>query len=133
MPRPPRVPPAIGSVQGFLSLALEHSEATRSRTPGREREVLQKGLDALDRAAGVRPHGYRSPSWDNSRFTFMRREVPTGVFTLTMHPQVIGRGHRMLLLERLIGWFKEHPGTRFSTLGAAADVFREAHPRETRS
>jgi hypothetical protein len=47
-----------------------------------------------------------------------------------MHPQVIGRGHRMLMLERLIGWFKKHPGTRFSTLGAAAQAFRDAHPRE---
>ena len=28
-----------------------------------------KGLDALDRAAGVRPTGYRSPSWDNSPWT----------------------------------------------------------------
>jgi peptidoglycan-N-acetylglucosamine deacetylase len=60
----------------------------------------------------------------------MRREVPGGVFTLTMHPQVIGRGHRMLMLERLIGWFKEHPGTHFSTLGAAAETFRVAHRPE---
>jgi hypothetical protein len=49
-----------------------------------------------------------------------------------MHPQVIGRGHRMLMLERLIGWCKEHPGTRFSTLGAAAQTFRDARPREQR-
>ena len=59
----------------------------------------------------------------------MRREVPDGVFTLTMHPQVIGRGHRMLMLERLIRWFKEQPGTTFSSLGAAAEAFRAAHPR----
>ena len=77
--------------------------------------------------------GHSAPSkveeiWQGE-FTFMRREVPEGVFTLTMHPQVIGRGHRMLMLERLIGWFKEHPGTRFSTLGAAAQTFRDAHPR----
>jgi hypothetical protein len=49
-----------------------------------------------------------------------------------MHPQVIGRGHRMLMLERLIAWFKDQPGTRFSTLGAAAQDFRHAHPREKR-
>jgi peptidoglycan/xylan/chitin deacetylase (PgdA/CDA1 family) len=197
-----------------------HENPLSLETPGREREVLVKGLEALDRAAGVRPTGYRSPSWDNSpwtvellleqgfqyesslmgndftpywcrtgdviqpdgpylfgsevnlvempvswilddfphfeyvsirslglnspghsapskveeiwqsEFTYMRREVPGGVFTLTMHPQVIGRGHRMLMLERLIGWFKKHPGTRFSTLGAAAQAFRDAHPRE---
>ena len=46
----------------------------------------------------------------------MYRDVPGGVFTLTMHPQVIGRGHRFLMLERLIDWFKRtrhavhHPG-----------------------
>src|SRR5690606_8809572 len=34
-----------------------------------ERTVLEKGLAALDRAAGVRSVGYRSPSWDNSPHT----------------------------------------------------------------
>ena len=52
-----------------------------------------------------------------------------GVLTYTFHPFVIGRGHRMLMLERLIAWMKEHPGTTFSTLGAAAGAFRVAHPR----
>ena len=28
--------------------------------------------------------------------------VPDGVFTMTFHPQTIGRGARVLLLERLI-------------------------------
>jgi peptidoglycan/xylan/chitin deacetylase (PgdA/CDA1 family) len=196
-----------------------HENPLSLETPEREREVLLRGLDALDRVAGVRPRGYRSPAWDNSPwtiellleqgflyesslmgndftpywcrvgdviqpdgpylfgpeadlvempvswtlddfphfeylaqrsigannpglsapskveeiwrddFTFMRREVPHGVFTLTMHPQVIGRGHRMLMLERLIGWMKAYEGTRFSTLGAAAERFRSAQPR----
>jgi peptidoglycan/xylan/chitin deacetylase (PgdA/CDA1 family) len=197
-----------------------HENPLALETPERERAVLLRGLDALDRVTGVRPVGYRSPAWDNSpwtiellleqgfryesslmgndftpywcrtgdvipedgpyqfgrpvdlvempvswilddwphfeyvsisslginrpglsapskveeiwrdEFTFMRRDVPGGVFTLTMHPQVIGRGHRLLMLERLIGWMKEHPGTRFSTLGAAADAFRTANPRQ---
>jgi peptidoglycan/xylan/chitin deacetylase (PgdA/CDA1 family) len=200
-----------------------HENPLSLETAEREREVLLKGLEALDRAAGVRPTGYRSPSWDNSpftidllleqgfqyesslmgddftpywcrtgdviqsdgpylfgsevdlvempvswilddfphfeyvsirslglnypghsapskveeiwqgEFTFMRREVPEGVFTLTMHPQVIGRGHRMLMLERLISWFKTHSDTHFSTLGAAAQTFRHAHPRQQES
>ncbi|MBA2595226.1 MAG: polysaccharide deacetylase [Chloroflexia bacterium] len=191
-----------------------HENPLALDTPEREREVLLRGFDALDRVAQVRPTGYRSPAWDNSPytielllgqgfryesslmgndftpywcrtgdaiqpdgpylfgsnvdlvempvswilddfphfeyvsirslgvnvtglsapskvqeiwqddFTFMHREVPDGVFTLTMHPQVIGRGHRMLMLERLIRWFKEQPGTRFSTLGDAAEAFR---------
>jgi peptidoglycan-N-acetylglucosamine deacetylase len=196
-----------------------HENPLALETPERERDVLIKGFDALDRAARVRPTGYRSPAWDNSPytidllleqgfryesslmgndyrpywcrtgdviqqdgpyhfgpevdlvempvswilddfphfeyvsvpaqgitrtglsapskvaeiwqddFTYMQREVPGGVFTLTMHPQVIGRGHRMLMLERLIHWFKERPDTTFSRLGDAAEAFRTANPR----
>jgi peptidoglycan-N-acetylglucosamine deacetylase len=187
-------------------------------SPEEERRVMERGLAALDQAAGVRPVGYRSPAWDNSpqtidllleygfryesslmgqdfepywcrtgdviqadgpylfgptvdlvelpvswhlddfphfeyirlanrlspglsaaskveeiwreEFDFMYREVPGGVYTLTMHPQVIGRGHRMLLLERLIDHVAAHAGVQFSTLADAAEVFRAASPRE---
>jgi peptidoglycan-N-acetylglucosamine deacetylase len=190
-------------------------------SPEEERRVMERGFAALDRAAGVRPIGYRSPAWDNSphtvellleygfryesslmgkdfepywcrtgdviqpdgpylfgptvdlvelpvswhlddfphfeyirlanrlspglsagskveeiwreEFDFMYREVPGGVYTLTMHPQVIGRGHRMMLLERLIGHIASHEGVRFSTLSGAAEAFRVAHPRSPRS
>ena len=57
-------------------------------------------------------------------FDFMVRDVPGGVFTLTMHPQVIGRGHRMLMLERLVAHMRTQPGVRFTTLGEAAEAFR---------
>lgn len=197
-----------------------HENPIALETPQREREVLLRGLHALDAVAGVRPRGYRSPSWDNSpwtvellvaegflyesslmasdftpywcrsgdviqadgpylfgpevdlvempvswilddfphfenvsipaaginrpglsapskveeiwhdEFTYMQREVPNGVYTLTMHPQVIGRGHRMLLLERLIAWLKDHQGVHFSRLGDAAAEFRNNHPRQ---
>jgi len=36
-------------------------------------------------------------------FDYMVRMYDEGVYVLTMHPEVIGRGHRMILLERLIG------------------------------
>ena len=35
-------------------------------------------------------------------FEYMRRTCDWGVLTYTCHPFVIGRGHRMLMLERLI-------------------------------
>ena len=38
-------------------------------TPEQEREVMEKGLDALDKIVKVRPIGYRSPAWDNSPVT----------------------------------------------------------------
>jgi peptidoglycan/xylan/chitin deacetylase (PgdA/CDA1 family) len=43
-----------------------------------------------------------------------------GVFTLTMHPQVIGRGPRIRMLDRLIKSIKKKPAVRFMTMSAAA-------------
>jgi peptidoglycan/xylan/chitin deacetylase (PgdA/CDA1 family) len=62
-------------------------------------------------------------------FDYMCREVDAGILTITMHPQVIGRGHRMLMLERLIEYFQGHEGVRFATLADVAEEFRAAHPR----
>lgn len=83
-----------------------------------EKGVFRPGLSAASKVEEI---------WRDD-FSFMHREVPGGVFTLTMHPQVIGRGHRMLMLERLIRWMREQ-GAAFSTLGAAAEAFRAAHSR----
>ncbi len=63
-------------------------------------------------------------------FDYMYREIEGGVYTLTMHPQVIGRGHRMLMLERLIDYFSQHDDVRFAALSTVADDFRACHPRE---
>jgi peptidoglycan-N-acetylglucosamine deacetylase len=177
-----------------------------------ERAVMERGLEALDRVAGIRPTGYRSPAWDNSphtidllleygfryesslmaadyyphwcrtgdvihedgryefgplvdlvempvswnlddfphfeyirlenrlapglsaaskveeiwrdEFTYMYAEAPGGVLTITMHPQVIGRGHRMLMLERVIDFYASHDDVAFATLGDAAEAAR---------
>lgn len=152
-----------------------------------ERTILDKGLEALYKVAGVTPVGYRSPAWDFSErtvsllleygfeydsslmgndfsayyvregdqfsnnapyifgktvplvelpvnwslddfpnfefvfgamqsmktprelegywrdeFDWAAQNVPDGIFTLTFHPQVVGRGSRMAMLERLI-------------------------------
>src|SRR4051794_2858134 len=61
-------------------------------------------------------------------FTFMLREEPGGVFNLTCHPEIIGRGHRILTLERLIDHMAGVAGIEFTTLGAAADRFRISSP-----
>ncbi len=62
-------------------------------------------------------------------FDFMYRDVPGGVMTITMHPQVIGRGHRLLMLERLIAHMRDRDGVVFSRLGDAAERFRQSSPR----
>jgi peptidoglycan/xylan/chitin deacetylase (PgdA/CDA1 family) len=42
-------------------------EASRGTSPAEEETRLLRGLDALDRVAGVRPVGYRAPKWEMSR------------------------------------------------------------------
>lgn len=75
--------------------------------------------------------GLRTPDevfaiW-TAEFDFAAANVPGGLFTLVCHPQIIGRGHRLAMLERLI----EHmtaAGATFTTLGEAAAAWRAANP-----
>ncbi|MGH6881086.1 polysaccharide deacetylase family protein [Hypericibacter sp.] len=180
-------------------------ESPLAVTPERERWILEKGLEALQTVAGVRPAGYRSPAWDNSphsvplllehgfeydssmmgsdfepywcrvgdvaslddpfqfgkpvdlvempvswhlddflqfefvatgvgmlqgaqtprqtletwkaEFDYLYDRIGHGIFTPTMHPQVIGRGHRLTVLEGLIEHVLSKPGARFTTVG----------------
>lgn len=182
---------------------------------GGERQNIERGLEALQRAAGVKPKGYRSPSWDfsvntieilldygfvydsslmggdflpyyarmgdkfdgsspyvfgpnvdlvelpvtwilddfphfeyadkdtnslsapskveeiwRSEFDYARENAEGGLFSLTMHPQVIGRGHRLMMLERLIDYYKSFPGVKFTTMIDFAEAWRKANPLE---
>jgi peptidoglycan/xylan/chitin deacetylase (PgdA/CDA1 family) len=54
--------------------------------------------------------------WE-AEFAYAYDHVPGGVFTLTMHPQVIGRGPRLEMLERLISRMAERDGVRFARIG----------------
>ncbi|HRW08353.1 MAG TPA: polysaccharide deacetylase [Caldilineaceae bacterium] len=47
-----------------------------------------------------------------------------GVFTLTMHPQIIGRYHRIQLLDRLIRYIKCRANVTFGTCGEVAARFQ---------
>jgi peptidoglycan/xylan/chitin deacetylase (PgdA/CDA1 family) len=58
------------------------------------------------------------------------RHVPDGVFDLTMHPQAIGRGHRLVMVERLIEAAKALGGVVFEPLADYAERWRAAHPLE---
>jgi peptidoglycan/xylan/chitin deacetylase (PgdA/CDA1 family) len=80
---------------------------------------------------GVNP-GLASPShvyeiWAGD-FDYLYNRVGQGVFVLTMHPQVIGRGHRLLMLERLVQHIREHEGVTFKTMAEVAEEFRRTHP-----
>ncbi len=60
---------------------------------------------------------------------YMVEEVPGGVYTMCFHPEIIGRGARIRVLEQMIARGKEH-GARFMTAGAAAADWIERHPFE---
>jgi peptidoglycan/xylan/chitin deacetylase (PgdA/CDA1 family) len=179
-----------------------------------ERDVIARGSDAIERAAGIRPRGFRSPSWDLSphtldilreqgftydsslmmddfrlhwcragdvihrdrafefgrdtelvempihwilddapyfnfsyqsrtgltpassvleiwqdEFDYLYDRVPGGVYTLTMHPQIIGRGHRIMMLERLVRHMRARADVRFATQIEVAEMWRAANTK----
>ena len=168
-----------------------------------ERVMIERGLEELDKAVGVRPKGYRSPSWELSKNTYallaeygfeydasqLARDRPywvedrgqrtdivevpgaweltdsshflfaynpvylTGLsapskveeiwradfdgafeeggdicYVLTMHPQIIGRHHRMAMLERVIQHILGHDDVWFAQMIDIANLFRRRQP-----
>jgi peptidoglycan-N-acetylglucosamine deacetylase len=57
-------------------------------------------------------------------FHYLNQNLEWGVITYTFHPFVIGRGHRMVILDKLITTLKEH-GAVFMTLEAAAAEYEQ--------
>lgn len=55
-------------------------------------------------------------------YEYMTRIMDWGVLTYTFHPYVVGRGHRMMMLERLIHALMER-GARFCTMEEAVAAF----------
>jgi peptidoglycan/xylan/chitin deacetylase (PgdA/CDA1 family) len=165
-----------------------------------ERRILERGINALEQVVQIRPHGYRSPSWDNSpntvqllleygfeyesslmgndfepywcrvgdrwsidepyhfgeptslvempvawhlddwpwlefipgqaqglrapstvleiwkgEFDYLYQHLRYGVMIITMHPQCIGRGHRLLALNDFLDYVVQHNGVGFTT------------------
>ena len=77
-------------------------------------------------------HGYVSPRdietlW-NDQFDWVYRELDYAVFPVTLHPDVSGRPQVLLMLERLIDYWKGHSGVSFVTFEEAADDFRIRFP-----
>ncbi len=60
-------------------------------------------------------------------FRYMVQNVEWGVLTYTFHPQVVGRGHRMLMLERLIQAIADLRGV-FTRMDAAVEEFDRRAP-----
>ncbi len=80
---------------------------------------------------GINP-GLAAPShvlevW-RGEFDYLYERLGAGVFTLTLHPQVIGRGHRLLMLERLLDHIAGRPRVRFTTLSKCVAEWRRENP-----
>ena len=86
----------------------------------RTKESIQPGLK---NAIGV------LENWIND-FLYMKRTMKWGVITYTFHPFVIGRGGRMLILEKLIRKLKNE-GAVFMTLENAAMEYDKRVPFKT--
>jgi peptidoglycan/xylan/chitin deacetylase (PgdA/CDA1 family) len=63
-------------------------------------------------------------------FMYLNQNLDWGVVTYTFHPFVIGRGHRMMMLEKLIQTLKEH-GAVFMKLEDAAAEFEQRIPAQS--
>lgn len=66
---------------------------------------------------------------DELRYAWERE--PGGVLTFTMHPEVIGRGHRLLMLERLIATARSLEGVVFDRLDRVVERWAAANPAPT--
>ena len=65
-------------------------------------------------------------NWINE-FRYMRKHESWGVLTYTFHPHVIGRGHRMFMLEHMIEVLKQE-GAKFVTMETALGEYRARYP-----
>jgi len=65
-------------------------------------------------------------NWVND-FVYLRDHLDWGVITYTLHPFVIGRGHRMLILEKLIRTLRDG-GAVFMKLEDAAAEYAQRVP-----
>ena len=63
-------------------------------------------------------------------FDYAHRECDGGIFTLTLHPEASGRGHRILMHERLIDYYKSHEGVVFERMIDYATRWKNEHPVE---
>jgi peptidoglycan/xylan/chitin deacetylase (PgdA/CDA1 family) len=68
---------------------------------------------------GLSSPGLHSPSsvvevW-TSEFDYLYHHVGRGILTLTMHPEVIGRGHRMTMLARVLDHMRSHSDVTFTS------------------
>jgi peptidoglycan-N-acetylglucosamine deacetylase len=76
-----------------------------------------QGLSGYDKTLGM---------W-RTDFDYMLEEEPDGVFGITFHPQVIGRGGRMTILQGLVAHMQAADAT-FRRVGDVVADWKASHP-----
>jgi len=61
-------------------------------------------------------------------FDYAYRHCYGGVFSLCMHPQVIGRGHRLTMLDAFLAYISSHDGVAFRSAAEYASTWKQDHP-----
>lgn len=82
-------------------------------------------VEFLKSAAGVQPGPKTAREMFEGffdDFAYMQQEDPAGFHMITMHPQVVGRGQRMLHFEAYLDKLVDH-GAEFRTCEQIADEF----------
>ena len=107
-------PAVLGKPSGLVEMPIHwstddspHFEFMRTATS--VRQGLMKAGDVLD-------------NWVDD-FLYMRKVVEWGVLTYTCHPFIIGRGHRIMMLERLIERLKDE-GAVFQRMDDTVEEFK---------
>lgn len=78
-------------------------------------------------------HGFVNPRdieqmWLD-QFDYVYREHDYAVFTMTVHPDVSGRPHVLMMHERIINYINGHEGVRWVTFDEIANDFAKRSPR----
>ncbi|EXJ96132.1 hypothetical protein A1O1_01258 [Capronia coronata CBS 617.96] len=78
--------------------------------------------------AAPNSHGFVNPRdvediW-RDHFDYMYREYDDFIFPITIHPDVSGRPHVLLMHERLIEHFKKHEGVEFVPMVEVSNEFK---------
>ena len=79
--------------------------------------------------SGLAPASAAEEMW-TGEFDYAHANCPGGVFNLTVHPQVIGRGPRLEMLDRLLLRASEAGDVVFSRQSDFVDAWRALNPRD---
>jgi peptidoglycan/xylan/chitin deacetylase (PgdA/CDA1 family) len=60
-----------------------------------------------------------------SEFDYQYKNVKGGVFNIVCHPQVIGRGHRIVMLEKFVSFIERYEGVWFAKCQEIADAWKD--------